>query len=225
MGISENVSFIKEHIPGHVKLVAVSKTKSVQEILEAYRAGQTVFGENKVQEITAKQPLLPKDLEWHFIGHLQTNKVKYIAPFVYMIHSIDSLKLLSEVNKQALKYDRIIDCLLQFHIATEETKFGLDFEEASQLLNSPEFSSLNNIRICGVMGMATFTKDEALIRKEFRNLKSIFDQLKNNFFHDQGFFKEISMGMSDDYKIAIEEGSTIVRIGSALFGERNKAAD
>ena len=225
MGISENVSFIKEHIPGHVKLVAVSKTKSVHEILEGYRAGQTVFGENKVQEITAKQPLLPKEVEWHFIGHLQTNKVKYIAPFVYMIHSIDSLKLLSEVNRQALKYDRIIDCLLQFHIATEETKFGLDVDEASQILNSPEFSSLNNIRICGVMGMATFTKDEALVRNEFRNLKSIFDHLKNNFFHDQGFFKEISMGMSDDYKIAIEEGSTIVRIGSALFGERNKAAE
>ena len=225
MGISENVSFIKEQIPGYIKLVAVSKTKSVQDIYEAYRAGQTVFGENKVQEITAKQPLLPKDLEWHFIGHLQTNKVKYIAPFVNMIHSIDSLKLLSEVNKQALKYDRIIDCLLQFHIATEETKFGLNFEEASQLLNSPEFSSLHNIRICGVMGMATFTEDEALVRKEFRNLKSIFDQLKNIFFRDQGFFKEISMGMSDDYKIAIEEGSTIVRIGSALFGERNKAAD
>ena len=225
MGISENVSFIKAHIPGYVKLVAVSKTKSVQDILEVYQAGQIIFGENKVQEITAKQPLLPKEVEWHFIGHLQTNKVKYIAPFVYLIHSIDSLKLLSELNKQALKYDRIIDCLLQFHIATEETKFGLDAEEASQLLNSPEFSSLNNIRICGVMGMATFTKDEALVRKEFRNLKSIFDQLKNIFFHDQGFFKEISMGMSDDYKIAIEEGSTIVRIGSALFGERNKTSD
>jgi pyridoxal phosphate enzyme (YggS family) len=225
MGISENLEFIKTHIPGHLKLVAVSKTKPIQDILGLYNLGLKDFGENKVQEIIGKQPLLPTDIRWHFIGHLQTNKVKYITPFINMIHSIDSYKLLSEVNKQALKYDRIIDCLLQFHIATEETKFGLDFEEASQLLNSPEFSSLNNIRICGVMGMATFTKDEALIRKEFRNLKSIFDHLKNTFFHDQGFFKEISMGMSDDYKIAIEEGSTIVRIGSALFGERNKSMD
>jgi PLP dependent protein len=225
MGISENLEFIKTQIPRHLKLVAVSKTKPIQDILGLYDLGLKDFGENKVQEILAKQPLLPTDIRWHFIGHLQTNKVKYITPFVNMIHSIDSLKLLSEVDKQALKYDRIIDCLLQFHIATEETKFGLDFDEASQLLNSPEFSSLNNIRICGVMGMATFTKDEALVRKELRNLKSIFDHLKNNFFHDQGFFKEISMGMSDDYKIAIEEGSTIVRIGSALFGERNKSMD
>jgi PLP dependent protein len=225
MGISENLEFIKTQIPGHLKLVAVSKTKPIQDILGLYNLGHKDFGENKVQEITAKQPLLPTDIRWHFIGHLQSNKVKYITPFVNLIHSIDSLKLLSEVNRQALKYDRIIDCLLQFHIATEETKFGLDFEEASQLLNSNDFFSLNNIRICGVMGMATFTKDELLIRKEFRNLKSIFDQLRDNFFHNQGFFKEISIGMSDDYKIAIEEGSTIVRIGSALFGERNKAAD
>jgi hypothetical protein len=220
MGISENLRWIKAQIPDHVKLVAVSKTKTVQEILTAYQSGQTIFGENKVQEITTKHPLLPPEIEWHFIGHLQTNKVKYLAPFVAMIHSVDSVKLLVEINKQALKLNRMIDCLLQFHIATEETKFGLDIKEATDLLISAEFKTIKNVRICGVMGMATFTEDEIVIRNEFRGLNLIFEQLKETFFSESEFFREISMGMSDDYKIAIEEGCTMVRIGSALFGER-----
>jgi hypothetical protein len=220
MGISENLSWIKAQIPEYVKLVAVSKTKTVQEILSAYQSGQTIFGENKVQEITTKHPQLPADIEWHFIGHLQTNKVKYLVPFVAMIHSVDSVKLLMEINKQALKLNRMIDCLLQFHIATEETKFGLDIKEATDLLSSAEFKTIKNVRICGVMGMATFTEDETVIRNEFRGLNLIFKQLKETFFSESEFFREISMGMSDDYKIAIEEGCTMVRIGSALFGER-----
>jgi pyridoxal phosphate enzyme (YggS family) len=219
--ISKKLGILKSQIPNHVKLVAVSKTKSVADILEAYQSGQIIFGENKVQEITSKQPLLPKEIEWHFIGHLQTNKVKYIVPFIHMIHSIDSLKVLLEINKQADKINHIIDVLLQFHIATEETKFGLNMQEAEDLLQSSEFRKLKNIRICGVMGMATFTDKKDIVRKEFRQLQSLFDQLKTNFFQDQEYFKEISMGMSDDYKIAIEEGSTIIRIGSALFGDRN----
>jgi pyridoxal phosphate enzyme (YggS family) len=225
MGMIENFEFFKSTIPDNVKLVAVSKTKPVEDILNLYNLGQKDFGENKAQEILAKQPLLPTDICWHFIGHLQTNKVKSIIPFVSMIHSIDSLKLLIEVNKQAEKHTKIIDCLLQFHIATEETKFGLDSDEASQILNSPEFTLFNNIRICGVMGMATFTENIELVRNEFNKLKTIFNELKQKFFNEKDYFKEISMGMSDDYKIAIEEGSTIVRIGSALFGERNKVAD
>jgi hypothetical protein len=215
------MNYLELAIPEKIKLVAVSKTKPVDEILKIYNLGQRDFGENKVQEMVFKQPNLPQDIHWHFIGHLQTNKVRYIAPFVHLIHSIDSLKLLSEINKQALKNNRIIDCLLQIFIATEETKFGLDQSEAVELLNSVDYKSLKNIRICGVMGMATFTNDESLIRKEFRNLKSIHSLLKEKFFSDRSYFTEISMGMSDDYKIAIEEGSTIVRIGSAIFGKRN----
>jgi pyridoxal phosphate enzyme (YggS family) len=222
MGVSENLRFIISQIPSNVKLVAVSKTKTIQEILEAFQSGQIIFGENKVQEVTDKHPKLPKEIEWHFIGHLQTNKVKYIAPFIQMIHSIDSFKLLNEINKQALKFERVIDCLLQFFIAAEETKFGLNYNEACEILNSLAFKQLNNVRICGVMGMATFTTNQDQVRKEFRLLKATFDLLKKNFFNDQNYFKEISMGMSDDYKIAIEEGSTMVRIGSALFGERDK---
>lgn len=221
MSIKDNLEKILAELPAQVKLVAVTKTHPVELIREAYDAGHKIYGENKAQEMKAKQPLLPTDVEWHFIGHLQTNKVKYIAPFVSLIHSVDSLKLLSEINKEARKNNRVIPCLLQFHIATEETKFGLDFDEACQLLESPEYQTMENVRICGVMGMATFTNDTALIRREFRQLKSYFDQLKKNYFSGSVDFKEISMGMSNDYSIAVEEGSTIVRIGSAIFGERN----
>jgi len=203
------------------RLVAVSKTQPHEAILNLYNQGQRIFGENKVQELVPKYEALPKDIEWHLIGHLQSNKVKYIAPFVSMIHSIDSLKLLEEVNKQAAKNQRVIDCLLQFKINDEETKFGLDVEEAIALLESSSYPTLQNIRLCGVMGMASFVEDEDQIRREFKHLKSIFDQLKTRYFSNNSAFKEISMGMSDDYPIAVEEGSTLVRIGTLLFGARN----
>jgi PLP dependent protein len=212
--------FIK-NLPAHVKLVAVSKTKSEEEILEIYNAGHRLFGENKVQELLPKYEDLPKDIEWHLIGHLQSNKVKYIAPFVGMIHSVDSLKLLKTINKEALKNNRTIKCLLQFHIAEEETKFGLDIEEAAEILSSEEFKELKNIEICGVMGMATFTDDLEKVRREFKNLKYVFGLLKKAFFADQSNFSEISMGMSDDYQVAVKEGSTIIRVGSAIFGSRD----
>jgi pyridoxal phosphate enzyme (YggS family) len=206
--------------PTQTKLVAISKTKPVEQILELYRQGQRIFGENRAQELQSKYEALPKDIEWHMVGHLQTNKVKYIAPFVACIHSVDSLKLLQEIDKQAAKHGRTIDCLLQFHIAEEETKFGLDLDEASALLQSTEFQQLKNVRITGVMGMATFTDDLAQVRREFRSLKNTFEKLKTRFFGGQPHFKEISMGMSGDYQIALEEGSTMVRIGTLLFGER-----
>lgn len=206
--------------PKNVTLVAVSKTKPNEVILEMYNEGQRVFGENKVQELTAKYEALPKDIQWHAIGHLQTNKVKYIAPFITMIHSIDSLKLLKEVNKRAKQNDRTIDCLLQMHIAEEESKFGLDKQEVKAILDSEVYQNFQNIRIVGVMGMATFTDDNQQVRQEFQNLKSIFDNLKSTYFNHQDSFKEISMGMSGDYELAIEEGSTMVRIGSLLFGKR-----
>jgi hypothetical protein len=221
MSIRSNLDKLLETIPAHVKLVAVSKTKPERDILEAYDAGQRIFGENKVQDLTAKQAVLPADIDWHFIGHMQRNKVKYIAPFIGLIHGVDSLKLLKEVNKQAVKHNRIIDCLLQFHIAEETTKFGLSIEEATDLLKNPEYYSMKNIRFTGVMGMSTFTDDYELVRKEFKTLKSIFDKLKGEFFKSEDHFKEISMGMSGDYQIAIEEGSTMVRIGTSIFGERN----
>ena len=201
-------------------LVAVSKTKPNEAIMNLYAQGQRIFGENRVQELVEKYEALPKDIDWHLIGHLQTNKVKYIAPFVRMIHSVDSLKLLKEINKQAAKYERNIDCLLQMHIADETTKFGLDESEVIDLLNSTEFKNLQNVCITGVMGMATFTNDKAQVRNEFRQLTAIFNQLKSDFFMDDETFKEISMGMSGDYQIAIREGSTMVRIGSLLFGAR-----
>jgi len=228
MGISGNLLKIKKDIPCGVLVVAVSKTRTSDEILEAYNAGHRDFGENKVQEIIQKKPQLPGDIRWHFIGHLQTNKVKYIAPFVSLIHSVDSLKLLTEINKQALKSNRIIDCLLQFHIATEESKFGLDMNEADELLKSEIYVSLENTRITGVMGMATFTEDIALVRKEFKMLNNIFMELKMSFFSLTENFRQISMGMTNDYHIAIDEGATLIRIGSALFGERpsgNKPED
>ncbi|MDR0968926.1 MAG: YggS family pyridoxal phosphate-dependent enzyme [Lentimicrobiaceae bacterium] len=219
--IHERLANLKKTLPPQVKLIAVSKTKPATLIQEAYDAGQRVFGENKAQEMQQKHALLPHDIEWHFIGHLQTNKVKYIAPFVHLIHSVDSLKLLNEINREAQKNNRMIDCLLQFHIATEETKFGLDMEEVKQLLQSDEFQSFENIRICGVMGMATFTDNEETIRKEFRTLKHVFDLLKQTFFSGTPSFKEISMGMSSDFPIAIEEGATMIRVGSLIFGARN----
>jgi len=208
---------ILKEIPSDVRLVVVSKTVPVETIMEVYKAGHKIFGENRAQAIIEKQPLLPKDIEWHFIGHLQSNKVKYIAPFVSMIHSVDSFRLLKEINKEAAKNDRIISCLLQFHIATEETKFGLDMAEAKDILGNPELLDLKNVRICGVMGMATFTENNDLVRKEFRTLKEIFTTIQTGFFRDDPSFREISMGMSGDYRIAIEEGSTIVRIGTAIF--------
>lgn len=222
MSVSENIkNFLKNEIPSNVKLVAVSKTKPVETILEAYSSGHKIYGENKVQDLAAKYEELPKDIEWHMIGHMQSNKVKYIAPFVSLIHGVDSYKLLKVINKEAKKNSRKINCLLQFHIAKEESKFGLDLQEATEFLASEEFKNLENINICGVMGMATFTENEDTIRSEFKELVHIFKELKKIFFFDRDNFKEISMGMSGDYKIAIEEGATIVRVGSLLFGERN----
>lgn len=221
MDIRENLQTLKTSVPEGVCLVAVSKTKPEEDILEAYEAGHRVFGENKARELQSKAHNLPNDIVWHFIGHLQTNKVKYIAPGVDLIHSIDSLKILMEIDRQAKQNKRKIQCLLQFHIAEEETKFGLSMEEAKEILDSVEFQKMENVIISGVMGMATYTEDEAQVRKEFRQLKYYFDQLKQIYFTDNKYFKEISMGMSGDYKIAIEEGATIVRIGSLIFGERN----
>ncbi|MBP9153064.1 MAG: YggS family pyridoxal phosphate-dependent enzyme [Flavobacteriales bacterium] len=218
--IAENIREIKSEIPNHVTLVAVSKTKPNEVLMEAYEAGQRIFGENRVQELVPKSETLPKDIEWHMIGHLQRNKIKYIAPFVSLIHSVDDVKLLGEIDKQAAKNDRTIRVLLQFHIAQEETKFGLSLEEAEVYLGSSEFAEMKNVEIAGVMGMATFTDDENQVRNEFRTLKSIFDKLKTAFFPTQASFKEISMGMSGDYKIAMEEGSTMVRVGSSIFGVR-----
>lgn len=215
--VKDKLAFIQNQIPGTVTLVAVSKTQTVSAIQEAYDFGQRVFGENKVQELADKYTLLPKDIKWHVIGHLQTNKVKYIAPFVTLIHSVDSLKLLQEINKQALNNERIIDCLLQFHIAQEETKFGLSIEETQEFLDSIDFALLKNVRIVGIMGMASFTSDSNQVRGEFKTLKSIYDQLKSDYFSAENSFKEISMGMSGDFQLAIEEGSTMVRVGSSIF--------
>jgi PLP dependent protein len=220
MDVGNNISLITKTLPAGVRLVAVSKTKSPEVILEAYHSGHKSFGENKVQELVQKQMELPHEIEWHFIGHLQSNKVKYIAPFISLIHGIDSFKILKEVNKEGRKNSRIIPCLLQFHIAREETKFGFSEEEAHEMLKSDAFAGMKNIMIAGVMGMATFTDDYEQVRNEFRLLKAIFDRLKWDYFSGKDEFKEVSMGMSDDYTIAVEEGSTIVRIGSKIFGSR-----
>jgi len=220
MNISQNIDKVLKSIPENVKLIAVSKTKPQEDIVEAYEGGYRIFGENKPQELKQKYEGLPKDIEWHFIGHLQTNKVKYIAEFVHLIHAVDSVKLLKEINKQALKHNRVVNCLLQFHIADEESKFGYDLSEAKSLLNSEEFKSLENINIVGVMGMATFTDNQDQVRSEFKQLKKNYDDLKSEFFQEKNDFTEISMGMSGDYKIAIEEGSTMVRVGSSIFGAR-----
>ena len=221
MSVAENIKhFLENEIPSNVKLIAVSKTKPTETILEAYQSGHRLFGENKVQELVDKYEALPKEIEWHMIGHMQSNKVKYIAPFVALIHGVDSFKLLKVINKEGEKNKRKINCLLQFHIAKEETKFGLDLSEAKDFLESVDFKELNYVSICGVMGMATYTQNEDQIRNEFKELVHIFNQLKSNYFSKDNF-REISMGMSGDYKIAMEEGATMVRIGSLLFGERN----
>jgi hypothetical protein len=218
--IEENLRKIKLETPDDVTLVAVSKTKPVADLMLAYNAGQRIFGENKVQECCEKQQEMPNDIEWHIIGHLQTNKVKFIAPFVSLIHAVDSLKLLKEINKEAKKNDRIIDCLLQFHIADEETKFGLDFDEVTEILTDSQFIEMENIRIVGVMGMATYTENEKQVRDEFQNLHNYFQVIKSHHFKFNPDFKIISMGMSGDYKIAIEQGSTMIRVGSSIFGGR-----
>lgn len=222
MSIGNNLNQIKASLPNNVTLVAVSKTKPNQAIIEAYEAGQRIFGENKIQEMTEKFEVLPKDIQWHMIGHVQRNKVKYIAPYVSLIHGVDSFKLLQEVNKQAKKHNRIIPCLLQIFIAKEETKFGLDKTELFEILNSEEFKALENISIKGLMGMATFTDNESIIRQEFISLKEIYDEVNQKFGHLENLdITTLSMGMSNDYKIAIECGSTMIRIGSSIFGSRN----
>jgi len=221
MSIAENIDLVKANLPAHVQLIAVSKTKPLTLLTQAYDFGQRAFGENKVQELVWKFEKLPKDIEWHFIGHMQSNKVKFIAPFVHLIHGVDSFKLLKTIDDEAKKVNRIIHCLLQFHIAEEETKFGLSWDDVEEILKSDEFSLLENVKISGVMGMATYTDDEIQIHKEFACLKAYFDRLKSGYFANEPEFKEISMGMSGDYLIAIEEGSTMVRIGSTIFGERN----
>jgi len=221
MSIAENIDLVKSNLSAQVQLIAVSKTKPANLLMEAYAHGQRAFGENKVQELVWKFGELPKDIEWHFIGHMQTNKVKNIVPFVHLIHGVDSFKLLKTIDAEAKKVNRIIPCLLQFHIAEEETKFGLSLNEATDILNSEEFKLLKHAQLSGVMGMATYTDDENQIHKEFAALKAIFDQLKSNYFADKPEFREISMGMSGDYLIAVEEGSTMVRIGSTIFGERS----
>lgn len=220
MSIEENLLRIKSTIPANVSLIAVSKTHPADVVMEAYNVGQRVFGENKVQELAGKASEMPDDIEWHMIGHLQSNKVKYIAPFVSLIHGVDSFKLLKVIDKEAAKNNRIIPCLLQVHIASEETKFGFSPEELKFALQTGEHHQYKNVEIRGLMGMATFTDDEKVIRSEFRALKQLFDELKESYFKDVLTFREVSMGMSDDYQIAIEEGSTMVRVGSAIFGTR-----
>ncbi|WP_411768850.1 YggS family pyridoxal phosphate-dependent enzyme [Winogradskyella sp. A3E31] len=220
MSIKENINSIKSELPEHVSLVAVSKTKSVSEIMEAYETGHRIFGENKVQEMTEKFEKMPKDIQWHMIGHVQRNKVKYMAEYVSLIHGVDSLKLLKEINKQAKRSQRTINCLLQIKIAEEESKFGLSAEDAKAILNSDSFKSFENIQICGLMGMATFTEDQAQIKREFQYLKTIFEEFKT-FELPNYDIKTLSMGMSGDYELAIYCGSTMVRIGSSIFGARN----
>jgi len=221
MSITANIEEIQNELkPVGVTLVAISKTKPIEDIQEAYNAGQRIFGENMVQEMVEKYEVLPKDIEWHLVGHLQTNKVKYIAPFISMIESVDSIKLLKEINKHAVKNNRIIDCLLQIYIADEDTKFGLDHVELIELLESQEYAELENIRIRGLMGIATNTDNEKIIKEEFYELKMLFDGIKVSYFRKEDSFDTLSMGMSSDYKIAIEQGSNMIRLGSTLFGKR-----
>ena len=221
MSIADHIIALKRETElNSVTLVAVSKTKPSEDILAAYNAGQRIFGENQVQELVEKFERLPKDIEWHLIGHLQSNKVKYIAPFISLIHSADSLKLLQEIDRQALKNKRVIDCLLQIYIADEETKYGLSFDEAIELLRSAEFAELKNVRIRGLMGIATNTANQKQIKEEFYELSTFFDGIKESFFKNDDAFNELSMGMSADYKIAMEQGSTMVRLGSTVFGDR-----
>ena len=220
MSVAENLNKIKSTLPAGVRLVAVSKTKPESDIMEAYNAGHRIFGENHAQEMKQKHADLPADIEWHFIGHLQTNKIKYIVDYVKLIHSIDSASLLQAVNKEAAKHGVVVDCLLQFFIATEETKFGMSIDEARQLLESDEFKAMQNIRICGVMGIGSLTDDKGQTNREFAHLKQIYDTLKADYFAANDEFKEISMGMSGDYQLAIAHGSTMVRVGSSIFGQR-----
>lgn len=220
MSIAQKLLKIKSTLPSTVTLIAVSKTKPISDLMEAYDAGQRIFGENKIQEMAEKCEVMPKDIEWHMIGHVQTNKVKFMVPFVSLVHGVDSLKLLEEINKQAEKNNRIIDCLFQIHIAEEETKFGLDEKELNEILISVSFKEMKNIRIVGLMGMATFTNNQEHIKKEFTHLKSIFDKLLILPITQNLEPKTLSMGMSGDYQLAIESGSTMVRIGSSIFGER-----
>ena len=222
--LKDNIKTIQEELRDtNARLVAISKTKPESLIQEAYDFGQRVFGENKAQELTRKYENLPKDIEWHMVGHLQSNKVKYIAPFVSLIHAVDSFKLLKEINKQASKYNRTIHCLLQIHIAEESTKFGLDHTELQEILSNNELSELKNIEVVGLMGMATNTTNVDKVRNEFRGLRRLFDELAETSLPENVFMKELSMGMSGDYKIALEEGSTLIRVGSSIFGERNYA--
>ncbi|PIQ21015.1 MAG: YggS family pyridoxal phosphate-dependent enzyme [Cytophagales bacterium CG18_big_fil_WC_8_21_14_2_50_42_9] len=222
MSVADKISYFQSELKNtSCRLIAVSKTHPPAAIREAYEAGQRLFGENKVQELTAKQEELPVDIEWHLLGHLQTNKVKYIASFVHTIQSVDSLKLLQEIDKQALRHNRVVNCLLQIYIAEEESKFGLSLTEAREILSSEEYKVLANVRITGVMGIATNTNSEAQLQKEFRYLKQTFADLKSSFFVQEATFKEISMGMSSDYKLAIAEGSTMIRVGSSIFGARD----
>ncbi|KEZ93921.1 YggS family pyridoxal phosphate-dependent enzyme [Nonlabens ulvanivorans] len=222
MSIKDHLLRFRESIEPKATLVAVSKTKPISDLQEAYDAGQRHFGENKIQEMTEKWETLPKDIHWHMIGHTQRNKVKYMAPYVHLIHSVDSPRLLKEINKQAEKNERVIDCLLQIHIAEEETKFGFDQNELLELLSSDAFAGYKNVRITGLMGMATFTDNKEQVRKEFKSLKTLLDHINDNhLISDSHDLKTLSMGMTGDYEIALEEGSTMVRIGSAIFGSRN----
>ena len=218
--IKINLQETLKDLPRNVRLVAVSKYHPIEDIQKAYDCGQRIFGESKAQEVTQKYEVLPKDIEWHFIGHLQTNKVKYIAPYVALIHGIDSYKLLCEVNRQGARFGRVIPCLLQIHVAQEETKFGFSLEECRSMLDMGEWKQLTNICICGIMGMASNTDDNVQIKKEFYILHTFFHEIKQNYFAKENTFAELSMGMSDDYKLAIEEGSTLIRVGSKIFGER-----
>ena len=220
MSIQSNIQELRKHIPSDVKLVCVSKFHPAETVMEAYDAGERIFGESRVQELVQKQPELPADIQWHFIGHLQTNKIKFIVPFVKLIHGVDSWKVLNEINKQAEKAAKKTACLLQVHIADEETKFGFSEEELVDLISGNELQNLHNVQIAGLMGMATFTEDENQVRKEFRTLKVLFDKIKSEYFSDDDAFCELSMGMSQDYQLAIEEGSTMIRIGTSIFGER-----
>lgn len=220
MEIASRLDTIKSSLPPHVQLVAVSKFHPKEALMKAYEAGQRIFGENRVQELDDKAKVLPTDIEWHLIGHLQTNKVKYIAPYVHTIQSVDSWKILSEIDKCAAKVDRTIRCLLEIKVAKEDTKYGFDIDECRDLLNGDQWKKLNHVQIVGLMGMATFTEDEALIRSEFKILKTFFEELKSSIFASDPQFKELSMGMSHDYKIAIEEGATLIRVGTSIFGER-----
>lgn len=221
MNTADNLQKLKNELPEHIQLIPITKRQPEERLQEAYDAGQRIFGENKAQELSERYENFPEDIEWHFVGHLQRNKVKYIAPFVKMIHSVDSLRLLRKINKEAQKNNRVIDCLLQLHIADEESKFGLSCASAEDILQSEDYKTMKNIRITGVMGMATNTEDKEKVRREFKSLKSCFDLFKEKYFADKPYFKEISAGMTHDYSVALEEGSTMVRIGSLIFGPRD----